>query len=88
MKNEDLQEQLSADMAGMHLALGCAIRALISTHPDPVALTRALQQEKEEMLVYLNASPVPDRSIEAFLAALPLVDAQIQDAQQASGRTA
>ena len=78
MTDEDLQKQIAADMLGMQMAFGCAIRALIATHPDPVALVRELKKEKEETVVLLNASPIPDRAIDAFLASMPLVDADIQ----------
>lgn len=85
MEIEDLRKQMASDMAGMQMALGSAIRALIKTHPDPVSLVRELHREKEETMALLTASPVPDRAIDAFQISMRLVDASIQRVPPASG---
>ena len=69
-----------ADLAGMQLALGSAIRALIKTHPDPVAVRSAMLFEHEETLAHLTAGLYPDRALEAFHAAWRLLGPSDQDA--------
>lgn len=77
MEIEDLRKQMASDMTGMQMALGSAIRALFKTHPDPIALVRELQREKEETIALLTASPIPDRAIDSFLVSMEFVDATL-----------
>lgn len=78
MNNEDLAQELRAEMLGMQTALAASIRALISTHPDPDALREALLREQQGVLALLTAGPYPDHAIDAFRRFWPQWDAGLQ----------
>lgn len=78
MNNEQLAQELRAEMFGMQTALAASIRAIIATHPDPDALREALMREQQGMLALLTAGPYPDRSIDAFRRFWPLRDEGLQ----------
>lgn len=79
-QNEEIQK-LKADLAGAQMALGTAIRAIISTHPYPDALLDALHREHQETLVHLTTAPMPDRALESFHVTWELVGPVDPDGQ-------
>lgn len=63
MKSE---EEVAATILGTQAAIGSALRALISTHPDQEVIAAALRFEHQETLAHLTAMTVPDRTLESF----------------------
>lgn len=80
----DELQQLRAELAGAQMALGTAIRALITTHPDPAALIAAMEFEHQESLAILENTPIQDRALEAYHTAWVLVGPKDPDGQQSS----
>lgn len=78
MENKKFEQDIRAEMFGMHTALAATIRALISTHPNPDALRAALSYEQQSALALLTASPFPDHAIDAFRRFWPEWDEQLQ----------
>jgi hypothetical protein len=58
--------EFRASQMGMIHALQVAIRAIISTHPDPTALVREFEREHQESISILLASSLPDTTLEAY----------------------
>ncbi|MNK95330.1 hypothetical protein D3C87_1155620 [compost metagenome] len=59
-------EQLAQAMSGMSFAMGSAIRAIIKTHPDQQALQQSLEDEFQQALSHVTASPMADRTLESM----------------------
>lgn len=78
MNNEELAQELRAEMLGMQTAMAACVRALISSHPAPEALQAALIYEQQSALALLTAGPFPDRAEDAFRRAWPQWDEQLQ----------
>ena len=66
MSDEQFIPAPNAAMFGAFAAMQGAIRALIQTHPKPLALIAALHNEKETTLTVLMNSTAPDAAIQAF----------------------
>jgi hypothetical protein len=64
---------IRASVMGFQIAYGSAMRALIKTHPDPLALVGAMNLEHQESIALLTASMAPDEVIEAFHVAWTMV---------------
>jgi len=65
MNDVDLKKFHSAN-AGMAFAVQSILRALITSHPAPGELLRAMKSEGEETYALLLARQVPDESLDAF----------------------
>lgn len=63
--NEEFK-QLQAGTFGLVCAFQAVARALITAHPNPDELMRALKFEGEESLSGLLSMQVPDASLDAF----------------------
>lgn len=59
-------QQLGQAISGMNFAMSAAIRALIKTHPHPQILQQALEEEFQQALSHVTASPMADRTLEAM----------------------
>ncbi len=66
MSDEQFTPDPNAAMFGAFSAMQAAIRALIQTHPNPLALIAKLHYEKETSLAYLMNGPFPEVVIESF----------------------
>lgn len=53
----------TAEMMGMMMAIQVAIRAIVKNTPDKDALSKAFQDQHEEMLALLVAMPIGDEAI-------------------------
>lgn len=71
-----------AFMFATTLATNNVLRALIKTHPDPVALVEQINLEHEETMALLLNNPVYDIGIEMFEEAIQLLGAEIVRTQQ------
>lgn len=58
--------QFRENVLAMHLATQAAVRAIITTHPAPAELAKALNFEGEESFSLLLGKRVSDDAIEAF----------------------
>jgi hypothetical protein len=58
--------EFRASQMGMIHALQVAIRAIVSTHPDPTALVREFEREHLESISILLGSHLPDAALEAY----------------------
>lgn len=65
--------RINASLMGFHAAMGAAIRALLKTHPHPLAIAAAMNHEYQETLALLTANPIPDEVLEAYRMAWVLV---------------
>jgi hypothetical protein len=59
-------EQLAEAMTGMSFAMSAAIRAIISTHPQQQALQEALEDEFQQALSHVTASPMAERTLDSM----------------------
>lgn len=66
MSDEQFIPDPNAVMFGAFAAMQGAIRALIQTHPNPLALIAKLHNEKETSLAMLMNSTAPDAAIQVF----------------------
>jgi hypothetical protein len=64
-KPPSLEERLSY-MAGQLLALNIAVGCLLKGHPDPGAVTAAMQQECEDAMSHLLPSMLDDSFLEGM----------------------